>query len=279
MATYRACALVLCSLLVCLVPIPICRGEETPESRLIQMRQRAESTKILFVEPQSADVPVSLIPTPLNRYSDQPREIADATFWCWESGGRPVAFEKVEFYRRRDSSTSWFYCFASASPKRIRAEWDVGENWAAAAPGVKLQPLPDERVPAGNELRLSFQMKQISRRFSVRLRDEIAETEEQLRLVPHPIYEYGRSRETSVQGAVFRFASNGTNPDALLMIEMDRSESEPQWRYGWIQMTTGKLTARLDDQVVWTAPYHSPSFGRPAKFDTWLFFHESSAGR
>ena len=258
-------------------------GEEAAAARLEQMTRRARSMTVAFAEPRASGGKANLVAKPLNRYSDRPRGILDGTFWCWRSDGRPVAFSKIEIYDNDDPSLRWFYCFASASQERIRAKWELGqqlvEQWTATSPGITLQPLLDEPTPGTNELRVASQLKQISRRFSVRLEDVIAGTKEQLRLVPRPIYEYGQSIAADARGAVFRFASKGTNPDALLLIELTRGDSARQWRYGWIQMTTGKLTAQLDDEVVWTAPYHAPDASNPSKFESWLFFHESAERR
>lgn len=256
------------------LPTSFCCGDETLDAKIVPMRERAQSTEVGIVDGQTAE----LIPNPLFRYSDQPRGIIDGSFWCWQSDGRPIAFQKIEYYDRDDESLRWFYCFASASQQRIHAKWGVGEQWTATAPGVKLQTLTSEPVSDENALRVSFQIKNIARRFSVRLEDTVAGTEEQLRLISRPIYQYG-NLTTESMGAVFSFASNGTNPDVLLLIELDKQKSGKTWKYGLLQMTTGKLTARLSDEVVWTAPYRTPSFDRPSKFDSWLFFYESSANK
>ncbi len=256
------------------LPTRFCRADETLDSKIVPMRERAQSMEVEIVDGQTAD----LIPEALFRYSDQPRGIIDGSFWCWQSEGQPVAFQKIEYYDREDKDLRWFYCFASASQQRIHAKWGVGEQWTATAPGIKLQTLSNEPVLDDNELRVSFQIKNIARRFSVRLEDTVAGTEEQLRLMSRPIYRYG-NLTTQSMGAVFSFASNGTNPDALLLVQLDKEQTGRKWKYGWLQMTTGKLMARLSDEVIWTAPYRTPNFDRPSKFETWLFFYESSANK
>ena len=65
-------------------------------------------------------------------------------------------------------------------------------------------------------------------------------------MISRPIYRYGDLDKAASMGAVFGFASNGTNPDALLLIELGKQEPARIWRYGLIQMTTGELTARLN---------------------------------
>lgn len=257
------------------LPSSFCRGDDPPDSKIVPMRERAQSMDVGIVDGQTAE----LIPEALFRYSDQPRGIIDGSFWCWHIDGQPVAFQKIEYYNRDDESLRWFYCFASASQQRIDAKWGVGEQWTATAPGVKLQTLSGEPAPDGNELRVSFQIKNIARRFSVRLEETAAGTSEQLRRIARPIYQYGNLTTAKSMGAVIGFASNGTNPDALLVIQLDREKSGGKWKYGFLQMTIGKLTAKLGDEVVWTAPYRTPDFYRPSKFESWLFFYESSANK
>ncbi|MCA9136864.1 MAG: hypothetical protein KDB00_08895 [Planctomycetales bacterium] len=266
-------------LLASLIPHPLCPGDEAADARLKQMVDRATSMEIRFSDPTLRPQPVKLVATPLHRYSDQPRQILDGSFWCWESEGRPIAFEKIEYYDKPVIPSGWFYCFASVAEHPISAQWNMGLRWNANGPGVEFQTIDNEPAPQQNTFRTSLQLKKLSQRFSVRLDDPVAKTGEQLRLIPRPIYEYGQSKDAKATGAVFRFASNGTNPDALLLIEYADTESGSQWRYGWVQMTTGQLTARLDDQVVWTAPYQKPSSAKPSMFDSWLFFYETVAGQ
>lgn len=246
-------------------------GETTDVSQ--GMRQRAEQTTVVVADGERRTA--TLTPQPLFRYSDQPRDIIAATFWGWQSGGRPAAFQKIELYRR-EGKTHWFYCLASASPQRIEVRWKVGGQWSAEKPGVVMQTLPDSPAAAKRKVLRLRQLRQLARRFSVQLVDEIADTQQELRLLPQPIQRYNDGSAANSDGAVFGFAGNGTNPDALLLIETRPGVAAAGWQYAWIQMTTGKLTARLDQQVVWTAPYRTPNPAAPSKFDTWLFFHESA---
>lgn len=266
----------LCAL--CLAGTNQARAEESADEKLPAMLQRASDVSVRLADPTLDSAEAKLIRKPLIRYSDQPRRITDASFWCWEFNERPVAFQKIEYYDRDDKNYRWFYCFASASPVRIEADWKVGQQWSADKPGIERKPLADEPVPNASKTRIRFQAKRIARRFSVRLEDLIAKTGEQLRLLDTPIHQYG-SPTSDAMGAVFGFASNGTNPDALLLVELTHDKYQRLWKFGWVQMTTGQLTAKLDDEVVWTAPYQTPNARRPSVFDSWLFFYESAAGK
>jgi hypothetical protein len=259
---------------ICLVAIYAIAAEpgvpdETRTELLRGMRDRAQQTAVSIAK-DGGLLTAELIRDPLFRYSDQPRDIVDATFWGWQRGGRPIAFQKVEVYRQ-NGEWHWFYCFASAADELIEIRWDAGERWMAKRPGVTWRELPDSPQVAETGASKLLQARRIARRFSVKSTDEIAKIEEELRFLSKPIYEYGEP----IHGVLFGFAANGTNPDALLLLQPERSGE--RWEYAWIQMTAGRLTARLDGKVVWTAPYQVPNPARPSKFDTWLFFRESAA--
>jgi hypothetical protein len=237
------------------------------------MRLCAEATRVCRSD--DARVALALLPGPVFRYSDQPREIHDATLWCWGSGGRPAALQKVELYRRPDR---WFYCFTSLSEGLLEAEWRDGHRWSATKPGLELRRLADmeEAVAAGFGRLL--QMKGLAKRFSVTISDPPLGTQEKMRLLTRPIHRYQDPKSGLQDGAIFAFAANGTNPDLLLLIEVHGEDlSHSIWKYGLVRMTMVQLDARLDDEVVWSAPYMP--FRDPNEYDTWLFFTDLSPSK
>lgn len=91
-----------------------------------------------------------------------------------------------------------------------------------------------------------------------------------MRPLARPIYRYADPERGVRDGALFGFATAGTNPDTLLAIELrGQSASEQAWSYGLARMTLCHVTAKLDDKEVWQIPYFFPQGpGRPSKFDT-----------
>jgi hypothetical protein len=241
------------------------------------MMQRAQQTRVWKVVGDDR-IRAELVKQPVFRYSDQPRNILDATLWVWQIEGRPLAFQKVEVYRTKAGISSWLYCFASLFPGIIAAEWEVGEQWEAKKAGIEPKIISGGPPVAASKAARLLQMKQLSRRFSVIIHDDIAKSQEHLRLLPQPLHQYGEVNTTSLEGVVFGFAANGTNPDSLLLVQVRPSDETLVWEYAFVQMTTGGLTAELDKTVVWTAPYRVPNPRVPSKFETWLFFRESAAG-
>jgi hypothetical protein len=239
---------------------------------LAEMRKRAERTKIYKLA-AGDETPVELFAEPLMRYSDQPRVIADATMWAFGAPGRPEAILKVEAYRRADGELVWLYSMGSLAEGLIRAEWGDGHRWKSKQPGLSWQPLtpaaPAKETP---ELR-TRQLKALSRRFAV-LADDPGRGKEELRLLTQPIYRYA-DPEADIDAAIFGFASYGTNPNALVAVELLGNGTESAWRFALARMTDAGLDARLDGKQVWTTPASAVG---PVELDSWLYFWEAADG-
>lgn len=217
------------------------------------------------------------MPEPLFRYSDQPRDIIDATLWGYGTKGRPIAMQKIEYYQKPRVDLHWFYCTSSLSERLIETRWQDGQQWVAKVPGIELKLLPNGPAPSDHGFARLVQMKRIARRFSATIYDPPLDLLEHMRLLPRPIDRYSDPDAGLRDGALFGFATNGTNPDLLLVVELHEQESgEAVWKYGLARMTTGQLNVHFDDKEVWSVPYLKPAgVGNVSKFDTWLFFWES----
>ncbi len=245
--------------------------QEQSKARLREMHMRAKATTIVQIGSDKQTLG-KLVPEPVFRYSDQPRRVIDATLWCWHVEGRPIALQKVEYYHR--PNYYWFYCMASLSETLIEADWRDGQHWSSKKPGIQLQMLPGGPAPASKKAARLRQIKEIARRFSAKI-DRTATIQQEMRFLPRPIHRYGDPDSELRDGAIFGFTTHGTNPDALLLIELHQQEATTSsWKYGLAQMTTGKLSVRLDNKEVWTAPFRK--LRAVAKFDTFMFFVESS---
>jgi hypothetical protein len=252
------------------------RAKDEGETRLDGMRRRAEATKVHALNAGETTA-LKLFSGPMFRYSDQPRLILDATLWGWGTRGRPLAMEKIEFYRRPQGQRQWFYCMTSLSEDLLEVQWADGQRWSAREPAFELHALADGPAAAESEFRRLLQMKSTARRFSA-TEFEPTPKREELRLLTRPIYRYSDPESGLQDGAIFGFAASGTNPNLLLGIELHgESLSDSAWKFGLARMTLAQLAVRLDEKEVWSARYVTPPPPRvPAKFDTWLFFFESA---
>ncbi len=243
------------------------------EENLKAMEQRARGTKV-HVDAKPHGDP-ELIPQPLFHYTDEPRRILDATLWGWFDEGRLQAICKIELYEDRSLPQGrWLYCFGSLSSALVSAEWADGHRWAATKPGIQLRPLEGAPAPAEGKAARLRQMKELAGRFGATLIDEPVNKREKMRLLPRPLYRYEAPAGESLDGAVFGLTSNGTNPDAILVIELQRSKAgaATEWAYGVAGMTTGGLALTLDDKEVW-AKAGVPASGTGG-YDTWAWFWE-----
>lgn len=238
---------------------------------LKQMRELAESTKILVGS--GGDGAPRLIPRPIFRYSDAAREIFDATLWAWTIDQRPVVFQKVESGLYDDGKRlRWTYCLASLSESLIEVKWSNGHRYKSSKPGIEYAAIAGAPRPAANRAVRRRQMKQLASRFSATItHNPDGPVVEEMRLLTRPVMEYSVGGETLPTGAVFGFTSNGTNPDAYLVIDLQQSSrGEFEWRYGATRMTICGIELRLDERSVWKTAWVAP---RPIPFDAWTFFY------
>jgi hypothetical protein len=229
------------------------------------MRALAKATQVRF--PQG-DVQPQLVASPVFRYDDKPRFFLDATMWVWTAAGRPVAFEKIEAMAQ--DRPKWGYCFTSVAEDLLEVEWGDGREYRSTAPGAEFRPLPGVAVPARSAAR-KREARKLARDFSARiLTDDAANTTEEMRLLPTPIFEYNDPETKEFLGAVFGLTTSGTNPDLLILLEPRNAPGAPAWHYAVGRMTIGGVTLKYRDVTVWEVEFYPP---RPTAFPTWTFFY------
>jgi len=249
-------------------------AKEQRKARLEEMRRRAEGASVARLA-GAEKIAAKLLPEPVLRYSGEFHGIVDATVWVYGAKGRPAAIEKVELYK------SWhhgyFYCLASLCDERLEARWPGVPVWTSSQPGVEMRDLPDGPTPAATETARTRQIKELARRFTA-TRIDAGDIREENRLLVQPIHRYRDPEAGLLDGAIFAFIANGTNPDFMLLIELRGADwAHAVWRYGAARMTTGELHLRIDGKEVWTVPWqnasgfaawptyvHFPVFDRPA---------------
>ena len=87
-------------------------------------------------------------------------------------------------------------------------------------------------------------------------------SEEQLRLLPKPIFEYESAAQGILTGSVFSLAT-GTNPSMFLIIELRTSGEHSQWVFGSARATSHAIRLKHLDKEVRSEgsayrPGHSP---------------------
>jgi hypothetical protein len=248
-----------------------CRGDDAAEGRrtelLEQMRSLAQKTAVEYASGTSRP---KLVEQPIFRYDDQPRRFIDATMWVWIDAGRPVACQKIEAKLEFNTGEPlWGYCFTSLSTEKLKVAW-ADRSYCSTEPGIVFQPLPDAPAPAAGSTQRKRQIRELARGFSGRiLQNPRTGDSSQMRLLTTPIFEYADPQTSILNGAMFGFETNGTNPDLVVLLEVRGSPEKPEWQFAPARMTTGGITLNYRDEKVWEAPFVSPHDG---PFANWLFF-------
>lgn len=188
---------------------------------------------------------------PVMRYSDEPRFISDATLWVWSLNSRPVAIQKVEV-NDLVAVPLWTICFGSFAETNVEVSWSSGHTFKSKQPGWVFEPIPEAAPPAERAAARSLQMRALSRRFSGSVYSGTQKSTIEMRLLPKPTYEYADPETKLPLGAVFSFASNGTNPTIFVVVEARRSkDGRLGWHHAHTRMTSDTGVLRLDDRPIW----------------------------
>lgn len=116
-------------------------------------------------------------------------------------------------------------------------------------------------------------MKQLARRISATISDRPdGSDKEVMRLLPKPVFLFPQKPATPTL-AIFGLTSNGTNPDAYIILQIESESDRPKWTYGVRRMTTGAVQVSLDDNTIWTSEYVDYT---PIPKEAWTFFQVSS---
>lgn len=238
------------------------------EKRLDEMRRRAEGIKVLLLV-DDKKVAADAVAEPLMRYSDPVRGLRDGTMWCWRHKGRPVALYKTSIGGGDENEWTWLDGMNSLSRELIDAQWADGHRFASRKPGLTLSVIADGPEPSDKPRGRLRQMKELARRFQMTIWPSEG-NKQGMRLLPRTLYRYSALDDGLLDGALFGLTSNGTCPDAVLAIElMRRGDTAGKWQFGFAQLTTGGLSARLDDREVWSATQKSIT---PTAYDEWTWF-------
>ena len=242
----------------------LCLGQAEPdEVSLKAMQQRAQDCRVTLTN--DAKAKPQLVTAPVFRYSDEVRHIEDAGIWLWTERGRPVAAMKVEHYQPGALPRPWLCCFASMSERLVQAEWDADPTFRAKKPGVEWQALKDK--PADTRAGRLLQMREIARRFSAELlRLAKGEQRDQMRLLPRPLYRYEENQGNVLDGAIFGFTGTGTNPDVMLLLDL---QPDAGWQFGFVGMTAEGVIVRLEGREIWQKKHTGY---RDNVFDNWTWF-------
>lgn len=217
------------------------------EQRVAWLRERVAAMKLLPTRESSE--PCKLRDEPIIKWSN-PVSGAEGSVFIWTSDGRPIALAKCHLNSRNDYHVETLISISDNRPRLSEAGQVI---WEPSEPGVKFRTIEEVGAPAASEpLRLA-QMRRVVREF--RFADKWGEppntdkAEWELRLMPTPLLRYSSPREQIIDGALFAFAQ-GTNPEALVLVEAVESKSGRVWRAAPSRLTGYQIRGWHKDVLV-----------------------------
>lgn len=226
--------------------------KEKAERRMKFMMQALGRYEVVY--PGAPPQVARLHEKPLLRWTNPVTVVKDGTLVVFARGGRPDVVSEFQIHGERAAAVEFSPIrFEGMQLKRNgQIVFSADHGW------FKFQDLADAPKPAGKPAQRLVQMRKLAERFAVIDLfgwNEDAIERYTLRLMPQPVYRYEEPDE-KIDGALFVFAQ-GTNPEAVLLIEARRDDEKPGWRYGFAPTTIYELIAHLDGEegpIVWSKP-------------------------
>jgi hypothetical protein len=185
--------------------------------------------------------------TPLLRYNDPPRGIADSVIFRLGTRGRPIALVTAELYGGTGRQYALSHEFLAIDNPRVTVQRDVFRWQPPKEAGVTFKPLATDQRPSETARARLAQFKELAGRFTAR--EEWRGVQMELRVLPTPIDRYVPSDKPNADAAIFAFVQ-GVNPEAVLLLETDGKE----WSYAWARLAAAQVRAKLGDELVWDVP-------------------------
>lgn len=162
------------------------------------------------------------------RYGD-----TNGSVYVWTQNGRVAVVGTVFSHALRNPPTQRTVArsLLKLCKDDVYAQADGQVFWEPTNVGLlRAQTLDDVPVSGSRVARLGM-MRRIASNFSA----EIVETDgikRKLRLIKTPIYRYEESeKSTAVDGGLFVFATEGTDPEVMLLVEALETPEGRQWQY------------------------------------------------
>jgi hypothetical protein len=183
---------------------------------------------------------------PLLKYTNPLEGDVYGHVYVWTHQGRPEVVGAIFNHRSQGTAYSELHTLARAG---VVADRDGKEFWRPSSAGVTFQPVPDAPAPATTEAGRLLQMRELSRGFAVE-RDHPKEGKQAMRMMPHPIFRYTSPDTKTLDGAIFLFVDDTTDPEAYLLLEASGADKKT-WQFAFARMNIVEFRGEYKEQRVW----------------------------
>jgi hypothetical protein len=176
---------------------------------------------------------------------------ADGAVFMWTVAGRPIVLCKCHV---NDQKQHYVESSVSIARQPFVMKVQGQPLWSPKEPGVAMKPLTDVAPPAERDSARLVQMRAIARRFELQsVWGEENSSPWQLRLLPAPLARYTSEASGVIDGAIFGYAQ-GTNPEAVVIVEAVRTPTGIEWQAAPSRMTGYSVRAWRDGELLLDVP-------------------------
>lgn len=186
---------------------------------------------------------------PVHRWSNSLGRRFYGDVFVWTYKGRPEVISSINsIYAAKALTEAEIVSLSAERPRLTHNEKVV---WEPEAAGLEMKPLPDAPKPGATAPARLIQMRALAARYSVTAEYGTNKEQEALRLMTTPMFRYESADLDVVDGALFGFVK-GTDPDALLVIEVRGKKGDVTWHYAFVRLNGWcSMRAVQKDAEVW----------------------------
>lgn len=234
-------------------------AKEEPEVLKKLNKEIEEAVKWYDVFPEEGAEALKPLP-PVHGWRNVVRgQEGQAILVVWTHNGRPVAMASIYPWEKKmchefDSLSRGTKLFAREGNSVI---------WAPEAAGVEFKPVPKAPPPAKTVANRLRQMKAIAEGFKATMTGWMRDNSDQeaLRLLTTELHRYDLTgaKDTEpklIDGALFAYAGQGTDPEVVLLLEAVGTAEKTEWQCAFARATSGGLEVKFGDEVIWSAKKH-----------------------
>lgn len=211
----------------------------------------ADAAKYEFFQ-EDGRTPLELVKQPIMRWSNDDDWSGDVFVWTHES--RPQVVGCILSGPSGQTNRLMFHEFHLLAERPLApADLHTKRRWQPKE-GLKTLPVSGAPQPARSAAGRLAQMREISRGFTAAME---ADGEWELRLLPQPLYRFGKGQGDVVDGALFAYVwTKGTDPEVILLIECRKTESGLAWHFAPVRFSNRQVWLKYEGQEVWRVESH-----------------------
>lgn len=252
------------ALLCLLLPAGPARAADDPpagkaDAKLLALHRDEARRWEIFVDAARTEK-AELVPEPVYRWTNASRANGQSgAMFVWTYQKRPIAIGGV-FSNPEGDRRVIMHEFHALGPLQIYARLRGSEQEWLPSAAVPMLPLPESPSPEPTARRRELQARNLARSFTARTIDDLG-GRWQLRLLPHPLYQYptDEGQGPPPEGFIFAFVSDaGTDPEIILVLEPAKEGNNEVWRYRTVRMSISSLYVDFKGKEIWTSLRDDP---------------------